>query len=464
MGKYTKMSQQVLEKVGGLSNITFVERCATRLRIHYASKSKVDVEAIKGIEHVVGVVDKTGQVQIIIGPEVNDAFNDFLEVSGWKPTDDRPTVVEEEPEKKGFMYWVTKFGNFSAAVFMPIVPALITGGLILAIKNLLVNYLGMSTDSGTAKVCLAIFSAGFSMLPVWIGYTMANKLKMEPIMGAFLGAVLVSSSISGVEGLDFFGIPIPTVEYTSSVMPIVMGIILMYWVDKLLKKIIPEMVRYFLKPLLTMLIVVPITLIVLGPIGTELSGVVGNALQAFFSAASIIATPVCSAIYPYLVMLGLDKAITPIMVEGISSIGYDLVVTPMGFISNLAVGAATLGIATSLKGSDNAAKKGLYGSFGLTALCGVTEPAFYGALISTPAALKGTACGAVVGGLIAGITGLKKFVQIGCPGLMTFIMYIDENGGMHHVIIAVIVAAATIVTSFIATRFFLSRDAKKNVK
>lgn len=138
------------------------------------------------------------------------------------------------------MYWVNKFGNFSAAVFMPIVPALITGGLILAIKNLMVNYLGMGVDSGTAKVCLAIFSAGFSMLPVWIGYTMANKLKMEPIMGAFLGAVLVSSSISGVEGLDFFGIPIPAVEYTSSVMPIVMGIILMYWVDKLLKKIIPE--------------------------------------------------------------------------------------------------------------------------------------------------------------------------------------------------------------------------------
>lgn len=168
MGKYTKMSQQVLEKVGGLSNITFVERCATRLRIHYASKSKVDVEAIKGIENVVGVVAKTGQVQIIIGPEVNDAFNDFLEVSGWRPTDDRPTVVEEEPEKKGFMYWVNKFGNFSAAVFMPIVPALITGGLILAIKNLMVNYLGMGVDSGTAKVCLAIFSAGFSMLPVWI--------------------------------------------------------------------------------------------------------------------------------------------------------------------------------------------------------------------------------------------------------------------------------------------------------
>ena len=332
------MSQQVLEKVGGLSNITFVEHCATRLRIHYASKSKVDVEAIKGIENVVGVVAKTGQVQIIIGPEVNDAFNDFLDVSGWKPTDDRPTVVEEEPEKKNALYYVNKFGNFCAGIFMPIVPALITGGLILAIKNLLVNYFGMSTDSGTAKICLAIFSAGFSMLPVWIGYMLSNKLKMEPIMGAFLGAVLVSNSISGVEGLDFFGIPIPTVTYTSSVLPIVMGVILMYWVDKLLKKIIPEMVRYFLKPLLTMLIVVPITLIVLGPIGTELSGVVGNAIQAFFNAAGFIALPICAAINPYLVMLGLDKAITPILVEGISSIGYDLAVVPMNYISNLAVG------------------------------------------------------------------------------------------------------------------------------
>ena len=437
MGKYTKMSQQVLEKVGGLSNITFVERCATRLRIHYASKSKVDVEAIKGIENVVGVVAKTGQVQIIIGPEVNDAFNDFLEVSGWRPTDDRPTVVEEEPEKKGFMYWVNKFGNFSAAVFMPIVPALITGGLILAIKNLMVNYLGMGVDSGTAKVCLAIFSAGFSMLPVWIGYTMANKLKMEPIMGAFLGAVLVSSSISGVEGLDFFGIPIPAVEYTSSVMPIVMGIILMYWVDKLLKKIIPEMVRYFLKPLLTMLIVVPITLIVLGPIGTELSDVVGSVIQAFFNSASIIAMPVCSAIYPYLVMLGIDKAIMPIGAAGLASMGYDLVYLPMGYISNLAVG--------------------------VTALCGVTEPAFYGSLIMRPRVLIGTAIGAVAGGLIGGIFTLKNYVLGGCPGFLSLLFFLPPDGSMGNMVVALVSGIVAVVVAFIACTVILKKSYKEDV-
>lgn len=460
MGNYTKMSQQVLEKVGGLSNITFVEHCATRLRIHYAIKSKVDVEAIKGIENVVGVVAKTGQVQIIIGPEVNDAFNDFLDVSGWKPTDDRPTVVEEEPEKKNALYYVNKFGDFCAGIFMPIIPALITGGLILAIKNLLVNYFGMSTDSGTAKVCLAIFSAGFSMLPVWIGYTLSNKLKMEPIMGAFLGAVLVSSSISGVEGLDFFGIPIPTVTYTSSVLPIVMGVILMYWVDKLLKKIIPEMVRYFLKPLLTMLIVVPITLIVLGPIGTELSGVVGNAIQAFFNAAGFIALPICAAINPYLVMLGLDKAITPIMVEGISSIGYDLAVVPMNYISNLAVGGSALAVAMHLK---DKGRKGMIASFGVTALCGVTEPAFYGSLIMRPRVLIGTACGAMAGGLIAGIFQLKNYVVGGCPGFLALLFFLPSDGSMGNLILALVSGIVTVIVSFIACTIVLKKAYKEDV-
>ena len=440
MGKYTKMSQQVLEKVGGLSNITFVEHCATRLRIHYASKSKVDVEAIKGIENVVGVVAKTGQVQIIIGPEVNDAFNDFLDVSGWKPTDDRPTVVEEEPEKKNALYYVNKFGNFCAGIFMPIVPALITGGLILAIKNLLVNYFGMSTDSGTAKICLAIFSAGFSMLPVWIGYMLSNKLKMEPIMGAFLGAV--------------------TVTYTSSVLPIVMGVILMYWVDKLLKKIIPEMVRYFLKPLLTMLIVVPITLIVLGPIGTELSGVVGNAIQAFFNAAGFIALPICAAINPYLVMLGLDKAITPILVEGISSIGYDLAVVPMNYISNLAVGGSALAVAMHLK---DKGRKGMIASFGVTALCGVTEPAFYGSLIMRPRVLIGTACGAMAGGLIAGIFQLKNYVVGGCPGFLALLFFLPSDGSMGNLILALVSGIVTVIVSFIACTIVLKKAYKEDV-
>lgn len=458
MSKYTSMCEQVLEQVGGIGNITNVERCATRLRIHYASKSKVNEEAIRGIEHVVGVVAKSGQVQVIIGPEVNDAYQEFLDVSGWTP-EGAVAPTEEEPEEKNALYYVSKFGNSCAAVFMPIVPALITGGLILAIKNLLVNYCGLSVDSGTAKVCLAIFSAGFSMLPVWIGWTLANQLKMEPIMGAFLGAVLVSSDISGVEGLDFLGISIPTVEYTSSVVPVVLGVILMYWVDKGLKALIPEVFRYFLKPLLTMVIVVPVTLIVLGPIGTELSGAVGDVLNSFFSAAYFIALPVCSALYPYMVMLGLDKALQPIGVASIASVGYDLVYLPMGLISNLAVGGSTLAVALSLK---DKGRRGMIASFGVTALCGVTEPAFYGSLIMRPRVLIGTAIGAFAGGLVGGILGLKNYVAGGCPGFLSLLFFLPPDGSLGNVAIAVISGVVAIVVAFIAvTTILKNADVKE---
>ena len=147
MAKYTEMAKGVLTNVGGIENITFVEHCATRLRIHYKSKNKVNVEALKTVDRVVGLVEKAGQVQIIIGPEVNDAYNEFLDVSGFKVTDEQPSVgndSSDDEQEKNFMYYLNVFGNKCAAIFMPIIPAMITGGLILAVKNLLVNYFGTS--------------------------------------------------------------------------------------------------------------------------------------------------------------------------------------------------------------------------------------------------------------------------------------------------------------------------------
>ncbi len=236
-----------------------------------------------------------------------------------------------------------------AAVFMPIVPALITGGMILAFKNLLVNYFGVAMDSGTAVILTSIFSAAFTFLPVYIGFTMAKRLKMEPIMGAFLGGLLVSSNISGAAGLSFLGIGIPVVEYTGSVLPIMLGIGFMYFVDKLFQKYIPETVRYFLKPLCTMIVVVPVTLIILGPIGTILSTYVGVGITNLMNAIGGIAMPIFAVVYPYMVMLGLDKAIMPIGFNSVATIGYDPAIMVMGFISNLCIGGSALAVATTIR-------------------------------------------------------------------------------------------------------------------
>ncbi|MEY8355990.1 PTS transporter subunit EIIC [Lachnospiraceae bacterium 54-53] len=464
MGNYDDMSRYILENVGGTENITNVTHCATRLRIEVAKKSKVNMEALKAVPNTAGIVDKGRQLQIIIGPKVNDAYNDFLVLSGWKPGMNANTEVEDLSANQihNAKWALDKVAGFMAPVFMPIVPAMIVGGMILALARVGINYFGLDTSTGTVNICMALFQAGFTYFPIYVGFTMSKQLKMPEIYGAFLGAVLICDRINGVEGLSFLGIPIPQVSYGSTVFPVMLGVFFMYFVYKFVKKIMPEMFTFFGTPLLTMIIVIPVELIVLGPLGTYLSNGVAAACMWLSNTLGFVTQPLLAAVYPYMVMFGIDKGIGPISIAMIAEQGYDIIFGNMGFISNIAVGAAALAVATQLKGEDNKAMKGLYSSFGITALCGVTEPAFYGALISRPKALMGTACGALAGGLIAGIFGLKKYVQIGCPGLMTFIMYIDDTGSLYYVVIAAIVAAVTIAVAFISTRIFISRDGKKS--
>lgn len=378
MGKFDEMSKYILDNIGGVGNITNVTHCATRLRIEVAKPSLVDVEALKKAPEQAGLVEKGRQYQIIIGPKVNDAYNEFLAVSGWKEGMNAGVEMEDSNANQPHnAKWVMdKIAGFMAPVFMPIVPAMIVGGMILAIARVGINYFGLDTSTGTVNICMALFQAGFTYFPIWVGIFMCKQLKMPEIYGGFLGAVLVCDRINNVEGLSFLGIPVPQVSYGSTVFPVMLGVFFMYFVYKFVKKIMPEVITFFMTPLVTMIIVVPVELIVLGPLGTELSNGVAAVCMFLSNTIGFLLQPLLAALYPYMVMFGIDKGIGPMSIAFIADQGYDVIFGNMGFISNLAVGAATLGIATSLKGSDNAAKKGLYGSFGLTALCGVTEPAF----------------------------------------------------------------------------------------
>lgn len=457
--KYKSMSQTVLNAAGGPANIIAVAHCATRLRIDVRDVGRVDLEAAKAAERALGAVVSGGQLQVIIGPNVTEAYNDFLELVGGDVgagavPDDDSTIADLTAgmKRNTAMGMVERFGNYSAQVFMPIVPALIVGGLILAIKNLLVNYCGISTDSGTAQVLLAIFSASFTFLPVYLGYQLAAIYKMQPIMGALLGALLVSPSISGVEGLDFLGIAIPAVDYSSTVVPVFLGVSFMCLVDRLLSKVIPDVVTLFAKPLLTMFIVAPVTLIALGPVGSLVGYALGDAVTWLMANASAVATPILAALNPYLVMLGLDKAYIAVEVTSLAQLGWAPII--FGFISNLCIGGTALAVATSVK---DKAQKSMITTFGITALCGVTEPAFYGALIERPRVLAGTAIGALVGGLIAGIFVLKEFVAGACPGLLSALIFIAPDGSMGNFYLACVVALVSIVVSFVATKIIIKR-------
>lgn len=451
--EFKTVALQIVDNLGGAKNFKNVTHCATRLRIEYYNKEGINFEFLQAMPEVFNVVKKEGQLQLIIGtdvsklfPYVTDLLSDDIELE---------MVEENEVIKKNFSYYVNVFGSFFASIFMPMIPALIAGGIILSIRVLLINYFGMSVDSGTAVILLAIFNAAFVYMPIYIGYNAARTLKIQPILGALLGAVLVYPTINGAEGLSFLGISLPAVTYSSSVIPVILGICFMFYVDKALDKIVPPLFTYILKPICTMIIVVPITLIVLGPLGTLLSNGIADFIVWLMDTAGIIAVPFFAAAYPYLVMLGLDKALIPVGVDLINTLGYNPLTIVGGFISNLCIGGTALALATSIKSSKE--QKGMVFSCAVTALCGVTEPAFYGTLLTRPVLLIGTAIGAITAGLFASIFGFVGYIQGGTPGLLTFLYYLNPDGTLYNLILAFIVAALSIGVSFTATKVIIRK-------
>src|SRR5699024_6213538 len=380
---YEKLSKKILENIGGKENIQRVGHCATRLRVNVKDQSLVNDDELSNLDSIHGYVFDKSQAQFIVGPDVGNLYNVFLKISDFDSETNKKSSsgnknnqkLSGSNDKKGFLYYVDVVGSFFAELFMPIVPALIAGGIILALNNFLINFFGIQAEGGTSQVILAIFDAAFSMLPVYLGFTTARKLNLSPILGALLGAILVNPSISGIENLNFIGISVPTVEYGGSVIPVILGIIFMYYVDKPLEKYIPEFGKYLLKPILLMLIVVPFTIILFGPIGTVFSDYVGQGVLWLMDTIGFIALPILSALYPYMVMLGIDKAMMPIGFQAVETLGFDPITMVMGFISNLAVGASALAVSRVVKDTE---KKGQHFSSGLTGIFGITEPAFYG--------------------------------------------------------------------------------------
>ena len=466
MKKYEEMASRLLPLIGGLENIVHVTHCATRLRIDFRSKDAIQEDEIRKLPSVAGIVNKQGQIQIIIGPQVNDAYNAFLTASGWKASrsgnSSASQTKQDKPPAHGMSYWMNKFGNFVAPIFMPVVPAMIVVGMVLAIRTLLVNYFGLSSDGGTAQLMMCLYTAGFTFLPVYLGYSFASQLKMQPIMGAFLGAVLICDRFTSGSVTDFFGIPIPQVSYGSSIVPILLGVGFMYWIDKGFKKILPDALVFFFKPLLTMVVVVPVEVIVLGPLGNTVSTYVGVFFVWLMDHFGWLALPVMSVLQPYMVMFGIDKALSPISMELLATLGYNPLTTVSGFISNLCIGGTALAVAMHLHDKE---QKGMLSSAAVTALCGMTEPAFYGGLIMRPRALIGTAIGACVAGIVGGILGIRTFIVGACPGLLTFLNFIDPNtGSIHYVIVAAITAVISVAVSFVATKIILDHDAKQKTQ
>lgn len=445
---YKKLGYALLPLVGGVDNISKLTHCATRLRFEFCDRSKVDKAAIENTLGVISVVEKGGQFQVVVGNDVPITYRVLInEMGGTAAKSSSDSSSDEEKEKPGI---ITNIISVISTTFTPVIPALIGGGMIKAVLSILV-LCGLDDSSSTYAILNLISDAAFYFMPVLLAYGAAIKFECNPVLAMTLACALLHPTWTGMvsagEGIDFFHIPVQLVDYSYSVIPIILSVWLMSYVEKFAEKYTPSIIKFFLKPLIILFISVPIALVIIGPLGSFLNSVIEAGANVINAKASWLLPMLMGAFQPFLVLTGTAWAMTPIATVQISSLGYEIVNGPGMLASNIAQGGATLAVALKTK---NSQLKQLASSSGFTAVMGITEPCLYGVLLRLKKPFIASMIGGGIGGIYAGLSGLVRYAFVS-PGLAALPAFIGENpmNIVHAVITCIISFAAAFAAAWV---------------
>ncbi len=438
---HRELAQAILEQVGGINNITQLVNCATRLRMNFKDESLVHLDQINKIPGVLGAVKKSGQYQIIIGTDVANVCNEIKAMG-----------LNESPVNTGKKVGkIDALMDIFAAIFTPVIPAITAAGMIKAILVICV-LLGMEKTSQIYVVLSFIADAGFYFLPIMLAVSSAKKLGCNPYLAAMVGGALLHPAftqlVTAGEPVHIFGLPIKLINYGSSVIPIILAVWLMTYVERFADKVSPKAVKFFMKPTLTILIVVPIVLVVLGPLGSYIGTGIATITDFLNMHVSWLVPTLMGAFMPLLVLTGMHWSFLPVLMTSYTTYGYEAVMGPGSLVSNVCQGSAALCVSIKTK---NKELKQLASSAGVTALMGITEPAMYGVTIKFKKILLSVMLGGGVGGFYAGLMGVVRYTS-GTPGLLSIPIFIGENP--MNVVHALIACAIGFVVTFAATWFY----------
>lgn len=442
---YEIMAIEILAAVGGRENIMAATHCVTRLRLNLANRSLVDDEQVKKIDGVMGISDKGGQYQLIIGNSVPHVYEEFEKLIALAEANAQTQKVEGK-EEKGVKHFINAVFDVLSGTFVMFIPVLIAAGMISAVLAVLSSFNIVSAEDPTYVVFSSIQGAIFYFLPIFAGYASASKMKMNPFVGMGLGAVLCYSAINGVEGLSVFGLGIQAVTYNSTVFPVILGVVLMSYIEKGLNKIIPDLLKGFLVSTITLLLGVLATLLVLGPIGTILGGYLSTFITSISSYAGWLAPAIIALIYPIMVFTGMHYSLIPLVMTSFATIGFDPLLMVAGFVGNIAEGAAAAATAVLEKDKQ---KKADDTTIALSALFGVTEPALFGITLRDKKTLLAVCLGGFAGSLFAGIFSVKAYGFVG--GLPSLPLFMDPSGGFTNVIMICIAILIGFLVTFMLT-------------
>ena len=436
---------QIINYVGGEKNVNNLYHCATRLRFNLIDQSKFNIPALEKLPEVLGAVNSGNESQVVIGADVGIYYQEI--VKNFNLGKERQKALANK--KNVSLY--KRFLNTIVAIMSPVIVVLTAGGMLQVIITILL-LLGMSQKSTNYRTLSFIANSAFYFLPFMLASTSAQKFNTNPYLAMMLAGILLHPSFMNMiaqgHSIKLFNIPVKLVNYSSSVVPIILMVLLMSYIDKIAENIISTSVKAMLKPLLIIAVTAPLSLIVIGPFGKLLDQLLITIVNFLYIHVSWLVPTIIGALSPLLIMVGMHISLTPIAIVYFAKFGYENVLGPGMLASNFSQVGAALAIFLREK-NQKLRKNALSASF--AALSGVSEPGLYKVTLKYDGVLACVMAAGGLAGFYAGITGVIRY-SFGSPSIFTLPIFIGSNP--RNFINACITAVLSIFLSFVFTYFF----------
>lgn len=479
--KYDGLARIIIQNVGGRENIVSLTHCITRLRFKLKDESKANTEVLKATDGIVTVMKSAGQYQVVIGNQVPEVYAVVCEHAHIAAE-----VQSEEAEKEEKQSIGNKLMSIVSGTFSSILGVLAGAGIIKGLLALWAfiasSTMGVDvTTSGTYMVWYSVADGFFYFLPIVLGYSCSKVFKSNPLIAMALGAGLcyptmvnlsagsevIGSLFAGTSfQMDYYttflGIPVvmPSSGYPNSVVPIIAAVACAAWIEKRLKKVVPDVVKSFIVPVVTLGIMMPLTYIVIGPITSALSSLVGVVFGGIYDipvVGGLFAGIMVGAFWQVLVIFGLHWGLVPLAMINIGNLGYDMLLSPY-FICSFAQSMVVLAII--LKTKDQKLKNIAIPAF-ISGMFGVTEPCIYGITLPKKKPFVISCVASAIGGAITGIMGVHSYVMggLGIFGLPNFID--TKNNSIYSMVWILIATLVSMAVAFILTYITYKDDEAK---
>ncbi|PGT76723.1 beta-glucoside-specific PTS transporter subunit IIABC [Bacillus sp. AFS040349] len=463
--KYEQLAKDIIANVGGKENVSSVVHCITRLRFKLKDESKANTEVLKNMDDVVTVMKSGGQYQVVIGNHVPDVYQAVLHVGGFQG---QSQVSDDEAKQK------SSFIDIISSIFTPVLGVLAATGMIKGFNALFIAMGWLESTSGTYQILNAVGDSLFYFFPIFLGYTAIKKFGGNPFIGMAIGGSLVYPTLSGLTAgeplytlfagtmfespiyITFLGVPVILMSYASSVIPIILAAYFASVVEKRLRKLIPDVVKAFLVPMFTLLIVVPVTFIVIGPVATWAGNLLGQSTLFIYELSPIIAGVFVGGLWQVLVIFGLHWGLVPIAINNLATMGADPILATTLAASFAQIGAV---LAVYVKTKQQKLKTLSIPAF-ISGIFGITEPAIYGITLPLKKPFIISCIAAGIGGGIIGAVGTKLYM-IGGLGIFVIPAFISPTEGVTFALWgAVISFVIAFALGFILTYLFGMGKAK----